>query len=201
MAHDTRARSMSDVSVLHVGFRRLLSALFGGLLAMAALSVPVQATTPDNQTPANENVCNSVKGGTPGLYGLCVAYCEAQDLDIVGDKETPSNKILAKYRAKMQAGDPDMPCVKVPCPCWTEADLARITGSGGSLSCGQTTTTALIRNSSPIQLASIDKSLATCRFTDTSVLPPVSRRFSAIEPAAGDSCYAQVVQACANLGR
>jgi len=141
-----------------------------------------------------------VKGGTPGLYGLCVAYCEAQDLDIVGDKEAPSNKILANYRKKMQAGDPDMPCVKVPCPCWTEAELAKISQSGGALSCGSTSTTAIIRNSSPIQFASVDTSLNNCRYTDTSASPRISRRFDGIDPAAAQSCYTQIQQACGALG-
>ncbi|BAU48052.1 hypothetical protein SVA_1490 [Sulfurifustis variabilis] len=168
--------------------------------ALITVSAPSMATTPDGETPANEGVCDVVKGGTPGLYGLCVAYCEAQDLDIVGDKEAPSNKILANYRKKMQAGDPDMPCVKVPCPCWTEAELANISQSGGALSCGSTSTTAIIRNSSPIQFASVDTSLNNCRYTDTSASPRISRRFDGIDPAAAQSCYTQIQQACGALG-
>lgn len=170
------------------------------VLVMSTMGSPVMATTADGATPANEGVCDVLKGGTPALYGLCLAYCEAQDLDIVGDKETPNNKILANYRNKMQPGDPDMPCVKVPCPCWTEAELANVTNSGGALSCGQTATTAIIRNNSPIQFASADLGIATCRFTDSGVSPRISRRFSDIDPAAAQSCYSQVVQACGSLG-
>lgn len=210
MAQVTRTRllhSMTDLAFstrIAAATKRSAIAFtaFGSFLValLATMPSPVLASTPDGETPANEGVCNVVKGGTPGLYGLCVAYCEAQDLDIVGDKEAPSNKILANYRKKMQAGDPDMPCVKVPCPCWTDAELAGIVNSGGALSCGKTTTTALIRNSSPIQFASVDLSLATCRFTDTTTSPVTSRRFTGIDPAAAESCYAQVAQACAGLG-
>ena len=181
----------------------MLIAILGTVLfaGWAAMSVPVMASgTPDGSTPANEGVCDVLKGGTAGLYGLCVAYCEAQDLDIVGDKETPNNKILDNYRKKMQAGDPDMPCVKVPCPCWTDAELANITNSGGALSCGQTATTALIRDSSPIQFAIADIGTPTCRFTDTTTTPRISRRFTGIDPAAAQSCYTQITDACSSLG-
>lgn len=181
----------------------ILVAMLGSVLiaGLATMSAPAIASgTPDGTTPANEGVCDVLKGGTPGLYGLCVAYCEAQDLDIVGDKETPNNKILGNYRKKMQAGDPDMPCVKVPCPCWTDAQLANITNSGGTLSCGQTPTTALIRDSSPIQFAIVDTSLPLCRFTDTTTSPVTSVRFNGIDPAAAQTCYDQITQACAALG-
>lgn len=40
---------------------------------------PAFAQTPDGETPANEGVCDELIGLTPGLYGLCVAFCEAQD--------------------------------------------------------------------------------------------------------------------------
>lgn len=85
-----------------------------------------------------------------------------------------------------------------PCPCWTEAELAGITNSGGAPSCATTTTSAVIRNTSPIQLASVDMSLATCRFTDIGVSPRISRRLTGIESAAAQSCYNQIAEACAS---
>ena len=47
----------------------------------ALISVPLMAQTPDGETPAEETVCDPLKadGITKGLYGLCVAFCEAQD--------------------------------------------------------------------------------------------------------------------------
>ena len=40
------------------------------------------AQTPDGDTPVNEGVCDPLMedGVTKGLYGLCVAFCESQDL-------------------------------------------------------------------------------------------------------------------------
>ena len=82
--------------------------------------------------PSAGGVCDPLKGGTPGLYGLCVAYCEAQDL---GDPAKAEGKesafhLLASYERKRGPGDPDMPCLSDPtrevppapqadCPCWT----------------------------------------------------------------------------------
>jgi len=183
---------------------RVTARAFGlSLIIATGLSVPggpVLATTPDGDTPANEHVCDVLKGGTAGLYGLCVAYCEAQDLDLVGDKDAPNNKILANYRKKMQAGDPDMPCIQVPCPCWSAEQLANLTGSGGVLSCVTGATTAQVRNSSTLQFATIDTERPSCRFTDTSTAPRISVRFNEFTADEAQSCYSQVVQACSDLG-
>ena len=53
------------------------------LTGLAGITGSAIASTPDGMTPANEGVCDMLKDGgyTKGLYGLCVAYCEAQDLD------------------------------------------------------------------------------------------------------------------------
>lgn len=185
-----------------------ISSMLAGLSLIAGLVAvtPAVAETPDGTTPANEGVCDVLKtNATPGLYGLCVAYCEAQDLDVVGDKETPNNKILANYRKKMQAGDPDMPCIRVPCPCWSDAELAAITsraGSGDALSCVSTTTTTQIRNNTHLQFATADigRQPPLCRYTDTTVSPLISRRFD-ISAAEAQSCYDQVRAACTALGQ
>jgi hypothetical protein len=108
-----------------------------------------EAATPDGETPANEGVCNELQGGTPGLYGLCVAFCEAQDIasisDPITDEElaaiengTPAGRILANYNKKKTETDIDMPCIKVeePCPCFTADEAALIDGvspTGGSV--------------------------------------------------------------------
>jgi hypothetical protein len=93
--------------------------LFSGIL---------YAHTPDGETPANEEICDELKGSTPGLYGLCVAYCEAQDSDTTGD--TKAN-LLNNYNKKMIEGvDPTMPCLAPPpepyCPCFTYQEVAAI---------------------------------------------------------------------------
>ncbi len=102
------------------------------------------AKTPDGETPANEGVCDELQGATPGLYGLCVAFCEAQDhadvLVATTEQEilaledaAPSGRLLANYNKKRKEGDPAMPCMPVtsvtePCPCWGETELAEIDG-------------------------------------------------------------------------
>ncbi len=165
-------------------------ALFGGI---ASTSI---ASTPDGETPANEGVCDVLQGSTPGLYGLCVAYCEAQDLDLVGDKPVPNSRILANYRKKMQAGDPDMPCLQAPCPCWDEADAANIAASGTAI-CSYNSTTAQIRSQSAF--AQIDTGRPLCRYVDRVT---ATQRLNADFPAdQAQSCYNIVVNACTSIGQ
>ena len=60
------------------------------LMAIALLSVSAHAQTPDGLAPVNEGVCDDLIGGTPGLYGLCVAFCEAQDCTAPADLTSPA---------------------------------------------------------------------------------------------------------------
>ena len=104
---------------------------------------PTVAQTPDGVTPANEGVCDALRddGVTKGLFGLCIAFCEAQDITSVEvpitpdelealEDKAPSGRILANYNRKKTATDPAMPCIKVeePCPCWSSADLNELDG-------------------------------------------------------------------------
>jgi hypothetical protein len=96
-------------------------------------NVPATAQTPDGKTPAEETVCNVLIGATPGLYGLCVAYCEAHDADILspsGDPaelNVPNRNILQNYNEKKTEFDPPMPCVQPGgCSCWTADQLSML---------------------------------------------------------------------------
>lgn len=183
--------------------RYLRNFLVALIIAVApGLNAPAVATTPDGETPANEGVCDVLKtNASPGLYGLCVAYCEAQDLDLVGDKETPNNKILANYRKKMQPGDPDMPCLQVACPCWSEAQLANV-GATATPTCNVVGSIAAVSLVQPgiAQRAVADTSANVCRFTDTSVDPRISLRFD-ITAEEAQSCFNQIVNKCTALGQ
>jgi hypothetical protein len=114
----------------------------GGIFvaALLALVQPVYAKTPDGKTPAEETVCNPLREATAGLYGLCVAFCEAHDADLVDPSalRRPDLKILENYDRKRREGDPPMPCLIQPpeddgptgsdpvsgtCPCWTAVQL------------------------------------------------------------------------------
>ena len=174
-------------------------AIFASLLIL--LSNAVVASTPDGETPANEGVCDNLKNETPGLYGLCVAYCEAQDLDSF-DKGPPNTKILANYNKKKQAGDPDMPCLQVPCPCWSDAELASISADGMAAACPSATDKLQIIDNAPkTHFAEADKNSGSerCRYIDLNTAPPTIRSFAITAPEA-QSCYAAVNAACDALG-
>ena len=113
------------------------------LAVSVMVSAPLLAQTPDGETPAEETICDPLKadGVTKGLYGLCVAFCEAQDHVALSDPITeeelkalfdaaPSGRILSNYNKKKLEGDPEMPCIKIeePCPCWAGTQLASIDG-------------------------------------------------------------------------
>lgn len=122
------------------------------VVALTLVGVPAFAQTPDGETPANEGVCDDLMfGSTPGLYGLCVGFCEAQDCEATVDPTTgevtfdescrPSSpKLLANYNRRKQAVDPAMPCVNIDaaeCPCWTAQELANV-GDGQTEVCDPT---------------------------------------------------------------
>ena len=141
------------------------------------------AQTPDGQTPAEETVCDPLQadGVSKGLYGLCVAFCEAQDWADAGTPITeaeldaligtpPSGRILANYNKRKQETDPPMPCILVeePCPCWTAAELATIDG----FSPGGTSLTFICQVFPPWPVRQIEESdpphaAAAVDFTDT----------------------------------
>ncbi len=93
--------------------------------------------------------CDSLRGGTPGLHGLCVAYCVARDQSNVDMNDiasvraaAPSVKLLERYNSMKREADPEMPCFadaggsEVPdelpeptsCACWTSEQLSLIDG-------------------------------------------------------------------------
>lgn len=181
----------------------LVTSVAAIIVALFTTVTPVQAQgTPDGETPANEAVCDSLVGGTPGLYGLCVAYCEAQDLDAF-EKNPPSTQILANYRKMMKDGDPDMPCVQNPCPCWTESEIQSIDGSMGTVSCSISDTWAHIdeSNTTNFQYAAVgeDEASLTCEYFDDSV-SPVVERYMSVSPEHAAVCRAQIVARCNDLG-
>jgi len=63
---------------------------FFALFVAGALGAPatIISQTPDEQTPAEEEACTKYEG-EGARYGLCVAYCEAQDCE--GTKLDPQS--------------------------------------------------------------------------------------------------------------
>ena len=100
------------------------------------------AKTPDGATPAEETVCDDLRDATPGLYGLCVAFCEAQDCEVdwsggdpsFADCRPSSRKLFENYEKKRGPDGPEMPCAVQPdvttggagggCPCYSQEDLS-----------------------------------------------------------------------------
>jgi hypothetical protein len=111
--------------------------------AIVASSTAYAQGTPDGETPANQGVCDELIGATPGLYGLCVGFCEAQDCEVTLNEATgelsfdanckpSSTKLLQNYNKRANDGDPTMPCVNVTegeCLCWSEAELDALDGT------------------------------------------------------------------------
>jgi hypothetical protein len=90
---------------------RIRTCLVAGLLTLAAVplaalpGIAVAQGTPDGVTPAVETVCAKTRGGA--AYGLCVAYCEANDCDLEpGSRECTR---LRENYAKITGGS-TLPC-------------------------------------------------------------------------------------------
>ena len=185
--------------------RTKLTFIIAFFMIAVGLSGQVSAQgTPDSITPANEGICDQLVGSTPGLYGLCVAYCEAQDLDLYV-KNPPATKILNNYRKKMAQGDPDMPCVQSEsaCPCWTEDELNSIAGSRGPVFCKNFPDWSSIFESDGIaeQSAAAGQSEVglICNYVDETADPAIVRY---MEPTPEEAllCATQIDQRCAELG-
>jgi hypothetical protein len=129
----------------------------------ALVSANTVAQTPDGETPAVEAVCDQLIGATPGLYGLCVAYCEAHDAHLISpdadpaELDVPNREILENYNRRKTDADPQMPCVQQEsagdgCPCWTADQLLTVLPPSTNIdllvphACLDTATMALLQN-------------------------------------------------------
>lgn len=103
-----------------VCIRFLLLSIFLALFSATAFA--------DDLTPSEEGVCDSLLGGTAGLFGLCNAYCEAQDCDEYADGDQPRSceRLLINFNRIADGSGEVMPCEigQTSCPCWTDDELA-----------------------------------------------------------------------------
>ena len=82
--------------------------LFGLFLSIGITS---HAQTPDEETPAVEDVCDGQVGAA---YGLCTAYCEAMDCD--SDEPRATEKACARVATKFENITGEMlPCLLEGC--------------------------------------------------------------------------------------
>jgi len=73
-------------------------------LALGPAGAAFAQGTPDGVTPAVEQICSNLRGAS---FGLCVAYCEANDCDL-----EPGSKECATLRANYAkiTGTSTFPC-------------------------------------------------------------------------------------------
>lgn len=93
---------------------------------LALFAIPAMA---DGLPPSQEDVCDTAEIlDIPGLYGLCNAYCEAQDCDSEeGDLPQSCISLERNFARKAdRAGvDPVLPCEMSSdpvCPCWSATE-------------------------------------------------------------------------------
>jgi hypothetical protein len=201
---------------------------FACTLVLGILSAQTTlASTPDGFTPPNEGVCDPLQadGISKGLYGLCVAFCEAQDWAdeaiptseeglLALEQGKPSGRILANYNKKKGASDPDMPCILVqePCPCWNAAEIASIDGvvDGGTAyaACSTFSTYQItIIGEDEVPLPPYNQHYAysqvigtpACGYSDPTSSPPVQRQVT-ITPEQFQACEVQVQQQAQAIG-
>lgn len=98
-----------------------LSLLVAGA-AVAQPTPPEQFGTPDNMTPAMEDVCDETTGKA---NGLCVAYCEAMDCD--SENPNASENACTKVGENFIRITGELPPCERVCPCWEEAELESVT--------------------------------------------------------------------------
>ena len=84
------------------------------------------ASTPDQQTPSQETVCDTLTGAQ---YGLCTAYCEAMDCDDPNKRASDRACESVRENFEKKAGVPP-PCLTATCPCGTLLQLFNDITSG-----------------------------------------------------------------------
>ena len=81
-------------------------------LFAAGAALAIGDGTPDESPPAEETVCEDA-GLVGAAYGLCVAYCEANDCDTFPDSEA-CDRLWTNY-TKI-TGEESFPCEEVTPP-------------------------------------------------------------------------------------
>ncbi len=93
---------------------KILEATVSALLAGAVMIASTTANaygdgTPDEQPPAEEQICENA-GLFGSAFGLCVAFCEANDCD--AQLDLPDNRACSMLREKYAraTGELFLPC-------------------------------------------------------------------------------------------
>ena len=147
--------------------------------------------------PAREGVCDELRNGgySKGLYGLCVAYCEAG---------AANESVLNNYERKRREGDPPMPCLAAPamptCPCWTQ-EMLDLAGQSGDPVCNQgDTDEAIYLNFQVLSMELFEASIGSCAYLfDPNFFDPSDTPLSLELPVGAgeeDACRLDVAVLC-----
>lgn len=90
-----------------IRIRTLLGLIVLGLVV--ALGSTAFAQTPDEETPAEEIICEGLEGAA---FGLCNAYCEAQDCNPF-DSTKSCSQVLNNYQKNTGYPGPSCACGQV----------------------------------------------------------------------------------------
>ena len=85
--------------------RTVLRVTLTALFCLAFLVPSTMAKTPDGLTPAEEIVCDGLEGAA---FGLCNAYCEAQDCDILDPERASCERLRTNF--ERATGSRIFPC-------------------------------------------------------------------------------------------
>ena len=88
----------------------VLALLTSALVAAPGLALAFGDGTPDEQPPAEEQICDPAAQLRGAAYGLCVAYCEANDCETQPDKH--ACQVLVTNFTRI-TGDTAVPCVGI----------------------------------------------------------------------------------------
>ena len=129
--------------------RWIAIALVAGTFSLAAQAQPGNGASSAAPNSVGLGVCSSLSGATPGLMGLCRAYCAPRsqsgvDMNDIASVRAaaPSIELLERYNALKTESDPEMPCfagssddspsdelpAPTSCACWTQEQLQTIDG-------------------------------------------------------------------------
>lgn len=106
--------------------------------ALALFALPAAAQT-GGLTPATNDTCDFLADDNPGLYGVCVALCEAQNCEgtlnpdgtVTFDDtcEPSADELLRNYVRLARGSEEELPpCIEPACPCFSEIEINNIGG-------------------------------------------------------------------------
>jgi len=174
------------------------------ILAGFALGSSPASAQSNAQATADARTCDALVDATPGLRGICVAYCERLDCSNPDSPECAA--LRSSYDRRRQTGDPDLPCLPI-CPCFSLSELLDHPAELDTCEIGESEYEAWAGawdHATALQGCGTFSStefgdFAQCRFQNTVVDPPYTR-FARITQEEAAICRAIVAEFIAARG-